>query len=45
MKDELPPLLVDAQIENINAYSKETGNIEPTIGLVKSGLETVVCFF
>ena len=39
MKDEIPPLLVDAHAKNIEAHSRATdGEVDPTVGLARSGI-------
>lgn len=47
MKDEIPPLLVDAHTKNIEAHAKSTNSeIDSVVGLAKSGLIVVeVKFF
>jgi hypothetical protein len=39
MKDEIPPLLIDAHAKNIEAHAKaNNGQIDPNIGLEQSGI-------
>lgn len=38
MKDEVPPLLVDAHIKNVEAAAAITGKVDPKIGLSQSGI-------
>lgn len=47
MKDEIPPLLIEAHAKNIEAHAKaNNGEIDPNIGLEQSGIageETQAC--
>lgn len=49
MKDEIPPLLIEAHAKNIEAHAKANNReIDPNIGLEQSGIaveEAQVCYF
>lgn len=38
MKEEVPPLLVEAQVKNIEAHKSAGGDVDPGVGLAKSGI-------
>lgn len=45
MKDEIPPILIDAQSNNVEAQIRNSdGDLNAEIGFLASGIATKVCF-